>query len=634
MTLRTLRRQLQQERREVRSRETLHPVAVTPVEPVSECSPASTGSACRDVTAGAASVVRPALVEQLRAIQADHPKLYASLARLDEAQLAAVLCEAPSVLVRAPVGSGKTHVLVHRVLYLHRVRAVPLRSMAVLTFTNRAAAEIRGRVSNLCDGDRPPDPDDLRLVGTFHSVARALLSRGLPVDRKGYRSDFTVLEDDACERMLENIISRYRLRIRARRQLRRRLRAPECVLLARDDLSRLAGLYTDEKRAANAMDFDDLIDHASDLLESCNSKEAETADAAPSCIVVDELQDCEPRELRFLRSLRGRDASFFAVGDPNQAIYGWRGSAPQVFSEVRTHFGCREHALRINYRSTRIILEGARGVLGLQPEAGGELTGARERGARIVLRRHHDPVSEALYLAERLAGLYAGGVPYREMAVLFRLRAQGEVLRTALKERAVPCVEADDPPADAVRLMTLHAAKGLEFRHVFLSGINEGLVPLGRRRDRVDDAEERRLLFVGLTRAQDGVEISYHALPHQAGATGEMSPYLRGLPASVVEAHDAPPDATPAEIRVSPSPSAKETAGASGSRFWPGQPVRHPRYGGGVVLRVAGDVVECDFDKRGVRSFPLALCPLFTAAESCPPSDPALVGPCSPEARA
>lgn len=558
---------------------------------------------------------RGCLAERLEAIRADHPKLYASLARLDEAQLAAVLCESPSVLVRAPVGSGKTHVLVHRVLFLHCVRAVPLRQMAVLTFTNRAAAEIRARILTLRDDQRPLGAEDLWLVGTFHAVARALLSEALPLDRIGYRPDFTVIDDAECERLLEELISRHHLNIRRRRQVRRRLRTPEEAQSSRDDLSRLAVLYASQKRAANVMDFDDLIDCATELLSLRGSAEGSHIASAPSSIVVDELQDCEPRELQFLRMLRGGDASFFAVGDPNQAIYGWRGSAPGVFSDAKAQFACREHMLEVNYRSTRTILEAARSVLGLQAATACNLTGVRDLGTQIVLRRHHDPLSEALYLAERLASLHAEGVPYREMAILFRLRAQGEVLRGSLVERGVPCAEVDDPPAEAVRLLTLHAAKGLEFRCVFLSGINGGLVPLGRRRDRVDDAEERRLLFVGMTRARDSVEISYHARPDQAGAAGEVSPYLGALPAWLVDRYDGSTVCNPHEPT-----SAKDTLVR---QLRPGQAVSHARYGRGVVLEIAAGTVECDFGKRGRRSFPLVLCPL-TEEESCPPFDRAL----------
>lgn len=347
----------------------------------------------------------------------------------------------------------------------------------------------------------------------------------------------------------------------------------------------------------------------------------------PRAIIVDEMQDCEARELRLLARLRGPETAFFAVGDPHQAIYGWRGGDPMLFTRAEADFRCRAYTLPVNYRSTRTIVEGARFVLGWQSvTGGGTLISARDFGARMVLRRHHNPLSEALYLAERVAQLRAAGVPLPEIAILFRLRAQAQTLREVLTTRGVPCMEPEDPPADAVRLLTLHAAKGLEFRHVFLSGINDGLLPLRRGAGMiVDDEEERRLLFVGLTRARDGVEISYHAQPHEAGVRGEPSPYLSGLPAALLERDDQTPGERPTLTAatdavaepppvVFPSGSPTVDSGASLSEaespLRPGQAVRHPRYGPGVVLRVTDGTVECEFGKRGTRAFPLALCPL------------------------
>ncbi len=635
MALRTLQRQLREQRRdslsgESRSSRHAEPPSFPSSGPCAE-DPSRLATPLDQVRSSALRIEahapprpmwRPGdplpseVARRLDAIRADHPRLHASLLDLDGAQLSAVLTDAHAALVRAPVGSGKTRVLVHRVLYLHQVCGVALAAMAVLTFTNRAAAEIRARVIAMSDPARPLRAADLRLTGTFHGVARALLSTGLPVERAGYRPGFTVLDDDATEERLERLIAEHRLRIRHRRSLRRRLRAHEGEreVASRDDLPRLASLYAAEKRADNAMDFDDLLRHATDLLA------VQAADGGPPpparAIVVDEMQDCEPRELLFLRRLGGEGASFFGVGDPHQAIYGWRGSGPEVFSRVERELGCRVHALPFNYRSTRTIVDGARAVLGLQPESGGELLSAREPGARIVLRRHHDPVSEALYLAERLVQLQEGGTAFGQMAVLVRLRAQAVTLRAAFDARGVPCLAADDPPADAVRLLTLHAAKGLEFSHVFLSGMNDGLVPLGRHRTPAEDAEERRLLFVGLTRARDEVEISYHAQPHQAGALGQPSPYLTWLPASLLDWHGASP--VPLEPKHLPAPPAQagaveEAAGSAaqpGAAFRPGQAVHHPRYGAGSIVGVIDGVVECDFGKRGARSFPLAMCPL------------------------
>lgn len=557
----------------------------------------------------------PALLqEKLAAVAAIHPRLHESLSRLDAAQLAAVFCEDAAALVRAPVGSGKTTVLVHKMLYLHYVKGVPLRRMALLTFTNRAAQEFRTRIEQLAT--TPISSDDFWLTGTFHGVARTLLASVLPVETIGFRRDFSVLDEDALALLFESVVARHRLRVGRRSTLRKRLRGLEMSTEKTGDLGRLAELLFAEKKAQNVMDFDDLIDHASALLTASETSSNDSVPSLPpSYILVDEMQDCEPRELRFLQRLRGPTTHFFGVGDPHQAIYGFRGSAPQVFAQAEQEFGCKPYTLPVNYRSTRTIVDGAQAVLGLQAATSFALRTVREAGARIVIQRHHDPLSESLYLAERISQLHAQGLRFSELAILYRLRAQSAPIRAALVARGVPCAEPDElrPDVDSVCLLTLHAGKGLEFRHIFLSGINAGLVPLGLGFDTAADAEEQRLLFVGLTRARDGVEISYHTRPQELGALGEPSPFLLRLPAPLVDWQDAPALTSPAPPTAPPpqdAPSREAAPQPSGAKWYPDQHVRHPRYGAGIVTSITDETIECTFGKFGPRSFPIALCPL------------------------
>jgi superfamily I DNA/RNA helicase len=547
-----------------------------------------------------------AVAEQLAVLRRAHPEWHERLARLDEAQQEAILSDDRAALVRAQVGSGKTSVLVHKVIHLHRVHGVPLGAIAVLTFTNRAADEIRVRIGQLAG--RAFEPDDLWLVGTFHGVARTLLVRALAVERLGFERGFTVLDEPARDALLDELVRDHGLRVRHRRRLWQRVRGLGAgVDGTPDDLPRLLELFAEAKRGRGLMDFDDLIVHATALLGE--PFVASAPHPPPRFVLVDELQDCEPRELDFLLRLLGSDARFFGVGDPHQAIYGWRGSGIDAFGRLEAELGGRTYTLPANYRSTRTILEGARRVLGPQPAAGGALVATRAAGEPIRVRRHHDAVSEAIYLAARVRRLREDGVSPREIAILCRLRTQVESLERVLVDQGIACVGTDDPDQDAVRLMTLHGAKGLEFRRVFLSGMNAGIMPLGRR-GAADEAEERRLLFVGITRARDGVEISYHGRPEHHAAAGEASPYLRALPAAAVDWRETPaaPGEEGASSIASEAPAAPVPVAAS--PWGPGVAVRHPRYGAGRVVRVAEGAVECDFGKLGTRSFPLRLCPL------------------------
>jgi superfamily I DNA/RNA helicase len=438
-------------------------------------------------------------------------------------------------------------------------------------------------------------------MGTFHGVARTLLGRALPVERLGWRRGFTVLDEDGSAALWDRLIAEHGLKVGHRRTLRRRLQALGAGS-APPALARLGALAAARKRAENTMDFDDLITNVVALLPGDAS--VAQRGVPPRWLLVDELQDCEPRELALVQALRGPATRVFAVGDPLQAIYGWRGSAPAGFDAAVAALGARHYGLPVSYRSTRAILDGACAVLGLQSAVSGALIPAREGGEAIVVRRHHDPVAEAVYLGDRIAGLCATGYARRELAILVRLRAQAECLRRVLADRAVPLAESDDPAVDAVRLLTLHAAKGLEFRRVFVSGVNQGLMPLIH--GRTDDAEERRLLFVGITRARDGVELGYHACPDQPQALGLPSPYLAALPATLVDWREG------SELSAA---VAAITAAPADAAWRPGQAVRHPRYGAGLVRGVADGIVECDFGNFGVRAFPLRLCPLEAVEE-------------------
>lgn len=545
------------------------------------------------------------VAEALAAARATCPALHARLAALDPAQQAAVVCAERATLVHAQVGSGKTTVLVHRAAYLHAVRGVPLARIALLTFTTRAAAELRARLDAALG--RATSARERPLVGTFHGVACALLRQALPIEQLGYTRGFTILDDDAAAALA--VAAARRLKIRAGRRATLRDR------LARDPaLAEVAAEAAAARRARDAMDFDELLAHATALLPAAPH-------AGPAHVLVDEVQDCEPRDLAFLRALAGRDADFFAVGDPAQTIYGWRGSRPELMARAAAELGCQTRALPHSYRSTRTILEGARAILGEQPGASGELAPVRPHGELLTILRHHDPLAEGAYLAARLTELHATGVPWRDLAVLCRLRVQVTDLAAALTAGGVPCVHAaelivdgadptpldgelDTSAPDAVRVSTIHAAKGLEFARVFLAGANVGLLPLHVADEDTNVAEERRLLYVALTRAREAVEISYQARPYHHHALGVPSHLLAPLPASVLGRD---------ERRSMFAPPAPAPVVAAASGWCVGQRVRHARYGTGTITALGADAIDCDFGKLGPRVFPRALCPLVGA---------------------
>ena len=777
--LRELRQNLQRQVRDPARQ----PAPVLPAFPVPPLPPTAPIPAPAALTA--------AEVAQWAAVTERLPRFAESLRRLNPHQLRAVIADDPAALVRAQVGSGKTAVLVHKVLWQHLVCGVPMHRMAVLTFTHKAAGEIRNRIEALAaETATPLASADFWLTGTFHGVARALLRQVLPIADLGWAADFAVQDEAArvalCEQVIaeEHLTVRYRNRLPQRLEALRRGQTRSGAMRHDDDIAALAQHLAAAKKARNLLDFDDLLTMATWLL-------GEHALAEPPLwLIVDEFQDCDPQELAFITALRSSGsappARFFAVGDPHQVIYAWRGSSPQLFDAVQREFGCACYDLPHNYRSTEEILHGAQAVLGWQG-AGAALASVRGGGQKIRIRRHHNAHVEGLYLAERMRELIDRGVRPRQIAVLFRMRRQAEAMFAVLQQAGIPCLEparasalespavryveailrlavtttdaasvrsllvhprfgllaprqcsaaalarftrdqpapatsqvlaflekkpessgrrfaathlarwlqlpawlaaadmadaetqlfahlelgallrptsaqhdADkasvikwlgrlwqwqrshgesgvtglraaldlmalggpsalgetaDPARDGVALTTLHAAKGLEFQHVFISGCNHGLVPLHSAADSADgDAEERRLLFVGMTRAKDSVELSYHNQPFMARALPIPSPYLYQLPAATVEWDDAPRAAAPqrpAEA-CAVAPALAHDGDGDSAVPWPvGLEVRHPRYGSGTVCGGDADAVEVRFAKWGDRSFSRILCPL------------------------
>ena len=195
--------------------------------------------------------------------------------RLNPYQREAVTNVNTACLVSANVGSGKTTVLTAKILYLHEVKHVSYRNIMVLTFTNRAAAEIRER---LVSADPAVTPEETENFGTFHGVALGLLKKKLPVENLGYTKDFMVMEPDEELELAHTLIAEKKLKIKYKNRLRKRLSEAERVSAAgaaggQDDLEILAGLLTEEKIRRNKMTFSDLMKNACLLMAEVRGEE-------------------------------------------------------------------------------------------------------------------------------------------------------------------------------------------------------------------------------------------------------------------------------------------------------------------------------------------------------------------------
>ncbi|MFA9390004.1 MAG: ATP-dependent helicase [Prolixibacteraceae bacterium] len=390
-------------------------------------------------------------IAQIRKVDA---KLGRTFERLNQHQRHAVFYPTKNAILSAMVGSGKTTVLIAKLFYLHFIQQVPFDQMVVLTFTNKAAREIKERIAAFIGEVNSTTNENLRYFGTFHAVARQLLQEHPHLNEIGFTPDFMIMDEQEKQDFLERLIAQENLTIKYHNKLSKRWRKFKQTgetkmgsMKAEDDFTQLVHLAEAEKRSINTMDFDDLLTLCNDLLK-------EHLAEAPKWIVVDEFQDCNEEQLQFLDHLRGESSQLFVVGDQNQSIYGWRGSKEHLFQEMQASWEATWMELPKNYRSTGTILSAAETLL-MQSE--GALIATRQQGTAIELVRHFDDQQEAYYLREQLLFLQTEKVSLDTIAILFRTHQQIKIVETVLARADIPHqlvkrTELHDNPAQAFLL--------------------------------------------------------------------------------------------------------------------------------------------------------------------------------------
>jgi len=348
---------------------------------------------------------------------------------LNEYQKKAVLDESQYAIVKAQVGSGKTTVLISKIFHLYKNLNVSFEDMVVLTFTNKAANEIKERIKKF---DDTIEESSMNLFGTFHSVALKLLRDILKVEGLQYKTDFTVIDPEEVMELALQIISDNKLNIKYKKHLDKRLEQLKngevlySAMKNNDDIESLANLLKEEKVKLNKMDFDDLIDNTNELLSKNTYK--------VKCIIVDEFQDCNEAQLNLIKGLSNEKTNIFVVGDPNQLIYSWRGSRLNLFDEFKKEYNATELSLPINYRSQATILDVARRFLGNNEP----LEGSRDYGNKIIIKNHYNPFNEAQYLADKITELKGKNIDYNDIAILYRTQKQAEILENTFKKSNIP----------------------------------------------------------------------------------------------------------------------------------------------------------------------------------------------------
>ncbi|MEZ5313648.1 MAG: 3'-5' exonuclease [Thermoanaerobaculia bacterium] len=366
---------------------------------------------------------------------------------LNPDQLAAVTHGDGPQLVLAGAGSGKTRVITYRVAWLARERGVDPGSIVAVTFTNKAAAEMRDRVERLLDLFPLPT-----FVGTFHRYALTLLRRF--GDRVGLARDFAILDTDDQKRLMVQAMAAEsisetsfppRTLLAAVSSAKNRLLTPSQYEKTANDFfeQRVARAYRRYQallQQASGVDFDDMMSLAVRLLVE-HPEIHQRLRSRVRHLLVDEFQDTNQAQLRLVELLAGKDGNLTAVGDEDQGIYRWRGADLTNILEFERHFpSAVERKLERNYRSTGTILDAANAVVSNNRlRRGKKLWTAAGKGAPISLHRAGDEAEEAARVTETIAGLRARQ-PLSEMAILVRTNAQTRAFEDEFFRHRIPYV--------------------------------------------------------------------------------------------------------------------------------------------------------------------------------------------------
>jgi DNA helicase-2/ATP-dependent DNA helicase PcrA len=366
---------------------------------------------------------------------------------LNAAQQAAVEHPGGPLLVLAGAGSGKTRVLTTRIAHLIKTQGVPTQRIFAVTFTNKAAGEMRSRVGALLGAD----PRGL-WIGTFHSLSARLLRREAPL--LGFGPNFTIYDVDDQQalirrlleqkgvspkeyppRALQGIISGAKNRMMLPEELGAQADSPLARVAA--DIFQALGPAL---KQANAMDFDDLLLHPLTLFREHPERLTYWQDRFLH-VLVDEFQDTNAAQYLLVKQLARRHGNLCVVGDDDQAIYGWRGADVRHMLAFQNDFpGTTLIKLEQNYRSTQVILDAANGVIAENAtRLGKTLFTATKGGDPVILLTAADERDEAEWLAAEFSRLASGGdIPYDGMAILYRTNAQSRPLEEAFRFRGIP----------------------------------------------------------------------------------------------------------------------------------------------------------------------------------------------------
>ena len=348
--------------------------------------------------------------------------------QLNKYQIDAVENDDRACLVNASVGSGKTSVLIAKIKRIINNKLASLDKIVILTFTNKAATEIRNRLKEEI-GDLI---DELKYCGTFHSVALAMIENEFDIKELGFANSPQVIEQNEQVEIAESIILEKKYNIKYKNKIAKRIELARdgkhmyANMKNSDDIVKIIQDITAEKIKQNKISFDDIID---DIVKLTASKTF-----IADYVIVDEFQDCDSQQLLFINNIVNENSKLFAVGDPSQIIYSWRGSKSNVFDQFINTYNATQLSLPLNYRSTQVILEVAKSVL----KNNDKLVGVKDFGQKINIKEHYNQFYESEYLANKIKQLASDGYKYSDISILYRLQKQSIQIEKMFDKYNIP----------------------------------------------------------------------------------------------------------------------------------------------------------------------------------------------------
>ena len=474
---------------------------------------------------------------------------------LDQAQLRAVRHRDGPMLVLAGPGSGKTTVIVNRLLFLMTECRVPPEEILVITFTKAAAREMQERCQKkmtetaqahgrCLNAGVPPASESspastaFPVFGTFHSYFFSVLRRYCGFSFKSLvqtKTQYEILKkvlqdpqvpmiytDDMAELLLSEI-SRAKNSggfpeesgaaevsgakgCTAAKSKKARVPAEE-ARLEQGLLSSIYRRYNAILRNMGLLDFDDMLLLCRNLFQE--RPECLLEEQRRFCyLLVDEFQDINALQYEILRLIAKPRNNLFIVGDDDQSIYGFRGSEPSIMLGFAKDFpGCRTVLLSKNYRSGEAIVNAAaRLIAHNRTRFRKQITAGRELSASVLFQTCTDEQEELRHLADLVMSYQKRGIPSSEIAVLYRTNTEASAIKAGLKRAGITFSEAGKEKG-GIRLATFHSSKGLEFTAVIITAASEGITPHRKSDKGALLEEERRMFYVAATRAKQYLHI-------------------------------------------------------------------------------------------------------------------------------